>query len=61
MVHTKFGENRDPFCSFFKDFFFKKQEKLKKLKINGTQGGNGKRAGGSKFSGKNLEGKKVRL
>ena len=49
MVHIKFGENRDPFCSFFKelkaDFFFKKHEKLKKLKINGTQGRNAERAG----------------
>ena len=32
-VHTKFGENRNPFCPFFKeskaDFFYKKHKKLK--------------------------------
>ena len=33
MVHTQFGENRDPFSSFFDeqkaDFFYKKHKKLK--------------------------------
>ena len=64
MVHTNFGDNRDPFSSFLKEkkakFFYKKHKTLKNWggKKMGDRAGTGEESRGSKFWGNNLEGKK---
>ena len=45
MVHTKFGENLDPFSSSFNTRKQILSKKAQKLMINGMQHRNGERAG----------------